>query len=95
MYCPRFLIPPKKKSFGFGWNRTRVPTRASLQRWPLGHPNKRFKKIEEIFIFAHVDQHRESIQSLRIFKNLDWRKRERSDEQHVEDFQENLWESLL
>ena len=26
------------KSFAFDWNRTRVTTLASLQRWPLGHP---------------------------------------------------------
>ena len=36
-----------RKSFDFGWDRTRVPTIGSLQRWPLGHPARFFFEIKK------------------------------------------------
>ena len=37
----------KKKSFDIGWVRTRVPTIASSQRWPLGHSAFKIEKINQ------------------------------------------------
>ena len=37
MYFLRF--DSSEKSFDSGWNWTRVPTVANLQRWPLSHPD--------------------------------------------------------
>ena len=40
----------QKKGFDFDWDRTRVPTLASSQRWPLGHTALIFSKNVLILI---------------------------------------------
>ena len=63
------------KSFGFGWSRTRVPTRSSRQRWPLVHQDFVFSK-NKIILFKVVgtldDVHEKSQGAwiIRFFWNL-------------------------
>ena len=52
VYCSR--LDSFEKSFDFGWNRTRVTTIASRQRWPLGHPAQNIQKNLKIFILNCV-----------------------------------------
>ena len=58
-----------EKSFDFGWNRTRVPTLASLQRWPLGHPAKFFQKF---FLFKAKVRGRNNNKTQVSVGNLKW-----------------------